>query len=70
VKAAVIKVNKGKISIGDHIRIKGHTTDFDQTVKSMQIEHEPVESVSKGGEAAIKVGKKVRRGDQVFIIKS
>jgi len=69
VKAAVIEVKKEKVAIGDRIRIKGHTTNFDQKIKSMQIEHEPVESVSKGGEVAIKVAKKVRRGDQVFILK-
>ncbi|MGB2599754.1 MAG: translation elongation factor-like protein [Candidatus Omnitrophota bacterium] len=69
VKAAIIKVNKEKVAIGDRIRIKGHTTNFDQTIKSMQIEHELVESVKKGEEVAVKVGKKVRRGDQVFLLK-
>ncbi len=69
VKAVVIKVNKEKVAIGDKIRIKGHTTNFDQTIKSMQIEHEVVESVSKGEEVAIKVSKKVRRGDQVFLLR-
>ena len=69
VKAAVIKVKKSGVAIGDHIKVKGHTTDFDQKIKSMQIDHEPVESASKGKEVAIKVGKKVRRGDKVFLVK-
>ena len=69
VKAAVIEIKKDKMSIGDRIRIKGHTTDFEEKITSMQIEHESVESVSKGGEVAIKVKKKVRRGDKVFILK-
>jgi putative protease len=69
VKAAVIKVDKEKLAVGDSIRIKGHTTNFGETVKSMQIEHESVESVKKGEEVAIKVKKKVRRGDKVFLLK-
>lgn len=66
VKAAVIKVEKGSVTVGDHIRVKGHTTDFEEKVQSMQIEHESVENVSKGQEVAIKVKKKTRRGDRVF----
>ena len=69
VKAAVIKIKKDKVAIGDDIRIKGHTTDFGQKIKSMQIDHEVVESASKGKEVAIKVGKKVRRGDKVYVVK-
>jgi translation initiation factor IF-2 len=66
VKAAVIKVEKGTLAIGDQIRIKGHTTDFDEKIPSMQIEHESVESVSAGQEVAVKVKGKTRRGDQVY----
>ncbi|MFC1644317.1 hypothetical protein ACFL5C_03285, partial [Candidatus Omnitrophota bacterium] len=43
VKAAVIGIEKKGISIGDHIRIKGHTTDIEQKIESMQVEHEAVE---------------------------
>ena len=68
VKAAVVKVDKKKLSVGDTIRIKGHTTDFTEKIGSMQVEHEVVESVSKGAEAAIKVKKKVRRRDKVYLL--
>ena len=68
VKAAVIKVDKESLSIGDHIRIIGHTTDFEEKIPSMQIEHETVESVSKGQEVAIKVRGKTRRGDKVYLL--
>ena len=66
VKAAVIKIEKDTLSAGDRVRIKGHTTDFEEKVPSMQIEHESVESVSVGQEVAIKVKGKTRRGDQVY----
>jgi translation elongation factor EF-1alpha len=67
VKVAVIKVDQGSISVGDVIRIKGHTSDFRQKIKSMEIEHETMDSVSKGQEVAIKVKKRARIGDQVFM---
>ena len=38
----------GKLEVGDTILIKGHTTNFEQKVDSMQIEHEKVEKVKKG----------------------
>jgi len=67
VKVAVFKVDKGRVSVGDVIRIKGHTTDFAQKISSMEIEHEKVESVSSGREAAIKVKKRTRIGDKILI---
>ncbi len=54
------------LSQGDTIRIKGATTDFEQTVGSIQIEHQNIETAKKGQEIGIKVTGKVRRGDTVY----
>ena len=35
VKAAVVKIKKGTLKTGDTIYIKGHTTDFEQKIKSL-----------------------------------
>ena len=35
------------LKVGDTIHIQGHTSDFTQTVDSIQIEHETVESESR-----------------------
>jgi translation elongation factor EF-1alpha len=56
----------GALSRGDTIRIKGATTDFEQTVGSMQIEHQNMETAKKGQEVGLKVKDKVRRGDTVY----
>jgi putative protease len=56
----------GTLSVGDTIRILGATTDFEQTVGSMQIEHENVETATKGQEVGLKVVGKARRGDTVY----
>lgn len=67
VKAAVIKVSKGKVvKVGDTIYIKGHTTDFNQPVKSLQVNHSPVEEAKPGQDIGIKVKSRVRIGDVVY----
>jgi len=55
------------IKVGDKVRIKGNTTDFEQKVESMQIDMEAVEEVKKGDEIGLKVDEKVRRGDGVYL---
>ncbi|MGD0766093.1 MAG: translation elongation factor-like protein [Dehalococcoidia bacterium] len=54
------------MSLGDTIHIKGHTTDFEQTVDSMQIEHDQVQEAKAGQAVGIRVKDRVRHGDHVF----
>jgi translation elongation factor EF-1alpha len=54
------------LSVGDRILIKGMTTDFEQTVDSMQIEHEDVEKAESGQSIGLKVKDRVREGDTVY----
>lgn len=56
----------GTIKLGDTIHIHGHSTDFTQTVASLQIEHKPVESAKAGDDVALKVEHKVHPNDKVF----
>jgi putative protease len=56
----------GKLRVGDTIRISGHTTDLEQVVESMQIEHEQVEEAGPGDQIGIKVPDRVRHGDHVY----
>jgi putative protease len=66
-KVSVIAVKlEGELKIGDKIHIKGHTTDFIQTVDSMQIEHQNVTSAKKGDSVGIKVEQRCRKGDVVY----
>ena len=55
-----------ELKVGDKIRIKGGTTDFEQDIDSIQIEHENVESAGKGKMVGFKVKEKVREGDEVY----
>uniref|UniRef100_A0A7V3PSB3 Translation elongation factor-like protein n=1 Tax=candidate division WOR-3 bacterium TaxID=2052148 RepID=A0A7V3PSB3_UNCW3 len=63
---AVVKATDGPIAVGDTIHIKGHSTDHQQVVESLQIEHQPVSRIEIGQEAGMKVSARVHELDQVF----
>ena len=52
---AAIKVMEGTLRVGDRIKFKGHTTDFEDQIQSMQIENQPVEKAEVGQMIGIKV---------------
>ena len=56
----------GVLRVGDTIHIKGHTTDLEQVVESMQIEHNQVEEGKSGDAIGIAVSDRCRHGDEVF----
>jgi len=58
------------LRVGDQIHVKGHSTDFLQTVESIQIDHQTVAEASAGQIIGIKLSNKVRDGDRVFLTKS
>jgi putative protease len=60
----------GELHSGDQIHVKGHTTDFQQTVESLEVDHKKVERAGVGEDIAIKVQDKVRVGDLVFRVTS
>ena len=65
---AGIALKHGKLRLGDRLHIKGHTTDFEETVASMQVEHLDVREAQSGMQVGIPVHEKVREHDRVFII--
>lgn len=65
INVAVIYLS-GSIRIGDDIHILGRTTDYRQNVTSLQIEHQSIEEAGPSQEVALKVTRRVRRGDKVF----
>jgi translation elongation factor EF-1alpha len=56
----------GNLKVGDTIHVKGHTTDFEQVVDSIQVEHEQVTEAKAGDAIGIKVTERCRGGDTVF----
>lgn len=66
VNVAAIKLSN-TLKVGDKIHIKGHTTDFEKKVDSMQIEKKDVKKAKKGDHIGIQVSEKVRPNDKVFL---
>ncbi|MGA2159704.1 MAG: translation elongation factor-like protein [Dehalococcoidia bacterium] len=55
-----------QLNVGDTIHIKGHTTDMEMVVSSMQIHNQNVTTANSGDAVGIKVADKVRHGDKVY----
>ncbi|MBA7601665.1 hypothetical protein ES703_08743 [subsurface metagenome] len=55
-----------ELKVGDRISIEGATTNIQQTVDSMEIEHENVQSAGAGQSIGMKVEQRVREGDLVY----
>lgn len=68
ISVAVLSVTDGTLKIGDRIKIKGATTDYEMQVKSMQIDRKDVTSVKAGQKVGIKVPDRVRPKDEVFLV--
>jgi putative protease len=67
---AAIEVTDGVLSVGDTIRVKGHTTDVTATVDSMQVEHDKVQTAARGAAVGIRLTQKVREHDKVFKVEA
>lgn len=65
-RVAVVKLQKGKLALGDTLIFRGHTTHFQQKVESLQIDHKPVQEAAKGKEVGLQVKARVRPHDQVY----
>jgi putative protease len=66
ISVAAIKVTAGFIRIGDNLHFKGRTTDFQDTVASMEMDNQPVEEARPGDEIGMKVKERVRENDGVY----
>ncbi len=54
------------LKLGDKIHLKGHTTDMELVVDSMQINNADAKQAKAGDSIGIKVSERVRRGDTVY----
>ena len=68
-RPVVVGVNlTDSVEVGDRIRIKGHTTDLEFVVESIQIDNVDVNRGKVGDDVGIKVPDRVRPGDVVYKI--
>src|SRR3990167_11024771 len=58
---AIVELATG-LKVGDKIKFEGHGSDFEQTVSSMQVDHEEVQQAKKGDIVGLQATGKVREG--------
>ena len=54
------------LKVGDKVHIKGHTTDQELTIQSMQIDNRDVKEAKAGDSVGIKISDRARQGDTVY----
>ncbi|MBI4089577.1 MAG: hypothetical protein HY424_02620 [Candidatus Levybacteria bacterium] len=62
---AVIKLEKG-LKVGDKVKFEKGDKSFEQTIASMQLEHEQVNEGKKGEEIAVKVDQVAKDGTAIY----
>jgi len=65
---AGVTITEGELHKGDTIHVKGHTSDFEQKVESMQIDHEVVQVAKSGDQIGLTVNEYVREHDTVYMV--
>ncbi|MFH1915959.1 MAG: EF-Tu/IF-2/RF-3 family GTPase [Nanoarchaeota archaeon] len=66
INVAIVLIEEGLLKKGDTIRIKGHTTDFEQKVASMQIDHKEIAEAKPGDDIGMKMDQPVHEHDKVY----
>ena len=66
ISVAAVEITNGSVSIGDKLTIRGHSTDIELTVESMQVDHKAVTEAKKGDSIGLTVPGKVRKHDKVY----
>jgi putative protease len=65
IDVAIVELEDG-LKVGDTVHFKGSSTDFQQEVESIQIEHEQVQEATKGQAVGLKVKEHAREHDIVY----
>jgi hypothetical protein len=65
IRVAVVELT-APLVVGDYILVKGPSTDFEQVVESMQIEHKNIPRAEAGQSIGLKTTEHAREKDIVY----
>ena len=65
ISVAIVELTAA-LAVGDQILVKGPTTDFEQAVDSIQIEHQNVPRAESGQSVGLKTAQHVKEKDVVY----
>lgn len=66
VGAAVVRIDRGDVHVGDKLHFFGHGTDLVEEVHSLQIEHRAVREAHAGEEVGVHLSFRVPEKTDVF----
>ena len=64
---AIIDLTKGGLKVGDQVKFKHGEEEFTQTIDSLQVDHQDVDSVKKGDSFGVKTDKPTKVGTEVYL---
>ena len=62
----MVRITEGSLKVGDKILIGEEGKGFEQTVDSMQVDHEQINELTVGQEAGMKVSQHPHEGDNIY----
>ena len=65
ISVAVVELT-APLSVGERILVKGPSTDFEQVVESMQVEHKNIQKAEAGQSVGMKMAELVKERDIVY----
>ena len=65
-QVAAIEITDGELRVGDTVHIVGHSSNFTQTIASMQIDRAPVQLAKVGDQIGVQVIEHAREHDKVY----
>ena len=65
---AGVIITDGELHTGDTVHIKGHTSDFEQKVESMEMDHKHVDVAQPGDDIGLRVIEHAREHDTVYMV--
>jgi translation elongation factor EF-1alpha len=65
ISVAIVELT-APLTVGDRILVKGPSTDFEQVVDSMQIEHQNIQRAEPGQSIGLKTVQHVKEKDVVY----
>ena len=68
IHVAGVSITDGELHEGDVIHVKGYTSDFEQKVRSMQIDHEVVNTARRGDQIGLSVIEQAREHDTIYMV--
>lgn len=66
--SAAVIVLKAPLRVGDRIYVKGHTTDFQQAIDSMQVDRQAIQEAQAGQSVGVKMAQRCRKHDVVYTL--